>query len=59
MDYKGYRIVQALNNHVMISKEGRVVLHAQCGRKLNKEDMMRMVDTCDSGALAGIGVNKE
>ena len=37
INYKGYEISQAENNHVMICKDNQMVFHAQVNMKLNKD----------------------
>lgn len=37
INYKGYVISQASNNHVMIYKDNQMVFHAICRKKLNEE----------------------
>ena len=42
--YKGYTAVQAKNNHVMVIKDGRTVLHAPCEKRKTSEELMDMID---------------
>ena len=44
IEYKGYVVGQAPNHHVMISKDGRLVLHAQCNEPKTDDELREMVD---------------
>nr|DAL31276.1 MAG TPA_asm: hypothetical protein [Caudoviricetes sp.] len=44
INYKGYTISQASNNHVMICKDNQMVFHAQCDIKLNKEGLENVLE---------------
>lgn len=39
-----YLVVQATNNHVHIYKDGNLVFHSQCSRKLTEEELRKQVD---------------
>lgn len=39
INYKGYIISQANNNHVMICKDNQMLFHASCDKKLNKQEL--------------------
>lgn len=43
-EYKGYTAVQASNNHVMIAKDGKVVLHSQCSEKKTGGELKAMIE---------------
>lgn len=43
IEYKGYIISQADNNHIMITK-GDEKFHAQCSKKLSKEELKERVE---------------
>lgn len=42
--YKGYIISQASNNHVAICKNNQMLFHAQCNKKLNREELKKQLD---------------
>ncbi len=44
LTYKGYTISQASNNHIMITKDGKMVFHANVTKKLNEEELKKQVD---------------
>ena len=45
IEYKGYVIQQSTyNNHIMIIKENRMVMHSQCSQKLNEKQLCDLVD---------------
>lgn len=41
INYKGYVIVQASNNHVSIFKDKHMVFHAQCFKKCTEDDLKK------------------
>lgn len=44
INYKGYIISQASNNHVAICKDNQMLFHAQCNKKMNKEELKKQLD---------------
>lgn len=43
--YKGYVISQSdYNHHVMISKDGHMVYHASCTKRMSKKGLRKMVE---------------
>lgn len=42
--YKGYIISQASNNHVAICKNNQMLFHAQCNKKMNKEELKKQLE---------------
>ena len=44
INYKGYIISQANNNHVMICKANQMLFHASCNKKLNKKELQNKLD---------------
>ena len=44
INYKGYVISQASNNHVMICKDNQMMFHAICRKKLNEEELKEQLD---------------
>lgn len=44
INYKGYIISQAENNHVMICKDKQMLFHAQCSKKLNEDDLKQELE---------------
>lgn len=44
INYKGYEISQAKNNHVMICKDNQMVFHAQVNMKLNKDGLKNVLE---------------
>lgn len=59
VEYKGYTAVQAkINNHVVIAKDGKKVLHAQCNEKKTSGELKAMIEACieltENGAFDSI-----
>ncbi len=44
IEYKGYIISQAPNNHIMIIKNDKMVFHAELSKKLNEEELKTQID---------------
>ncbi len=44
INYKGYTISQASNNHIMICKDKQMLFHAQCNKKLNEDDLKQELE---------------
>lgn len=44
INYKGYTISQAENNHVMICKDNQMLFHASMRKELNKEELKKQLD---------------
>ena len=44
INYKGYTISQASNNHIMICKDKQMLFHAQCSKKLNEDDLKQELE---------------
>ena len=45
IEYKGYVVSQCdHNNHIMIIKDGRMVMHAQCTKKMTEKELRKEVD---------------
>lgn len=44
INYKDYTISQAKNNHVMICKDNKMLLHAQSDIKLDENGLKAMLD---------------
>ena len=45
MEYRGYTVTQSsLNNHIMISKDGKMVSHINCSIKKSDEELRETVD---------------
>lgn len=44
INYKGYEISQAENNHVMICKDNQMVFHSQVDIKLNKDGLKNVLE---------------
>lgn len=44
INYKGYIISQAENNHVMICKDNQVLFHGQADIKLNKDGLKNVLE---------------
>lgn len=44
LEYKGYTISQADNNHIMIIKANQMVFHSNCSKSLNKEELKNQID---------------
>ena len=46
MEYKGYTVTQSsLNNHIMISKEDKLIAHIKCYIKRSDEELREAVDS--------------
>jgi hypothetical protein len=43
IEYKGYTISQASNNHVMICKDNKMLFHAEMTKKLNEEELKKQL----------------
>ena len=44
INYKGYLITQASNNHVTICKDDKMLFHAQANKKLDKDELKKQLD---------------
>ncbi len=44
INYKGYEISQASNNHVMIRKDNEMVFHSQSNIKLNRDGLKNVLE---------------
>ena len=44
INYKGYEISQADNNHVMICKDNQMLFHSQCNKKLGEEGLKKQLE---------------
>lgn len=44
IEYKGYKVGQASNHHVWITKDDRMVLHSQCNKPKTDDELRKMVD---------------
>lgn len=44
INYKGYEISQASNNHVMICKNNKMMFHAQCNKELNEDELKQELE---------------
>ena len=44
INYKGYIISQASNNHVAICKDDKMLFHSQCNKKLDKNELKKQLD---------------
>lgn len=45
IEYKGYTIEQNVYNwHIVIRKNGRMVMHSQCNKPLSAEELCSIVD---------------
>lgn len=44
INYKGYEISQASNNHVMICKDNEMVFHSQINIKLNRDGLKNVLE---------------
>lgn len=43
INYKGYEISQASNNHVAICKDNQMLFYSQCNEKLDKEELKKQL----------------
>ena len=44
VEHKDYIISQAPNNHIMITKDNKIVFHASITKKLNEEELKKQID---------------
>lgn len=44
INYKGYEISQAENNHIMICKDNKMVFHAEKNTKVNKKGLKNILE---------------
>lgn len=44
INYKGYEISQASNNHVVICKDKQMLFHSQCNKKLDEEELKKQLE---------------
>ena len=44
INYKGYEISQASNNHVVIRKDNQAVFHSQSNIKLNRDGLKNVLE---------------
>ena len=44
VEYKGYKITQAPNNHIGITKEGHVLAHIQCDKELSEDELKETIE---------------
>lgn len=44
LNYKGYTISQASNNHIMIIKDNEMIFHANATKKLNEDELKEQID---------------
>lgn len=44
INYKGYEISQASNNHAMICKDNQMLFHAQSNKKLNEDELKQKLE---------------
>ena len=44
INYKGYTISQASNNHVMICKDNQMLFHAQCNKELSEKELKQELE---------------
>ena len=42
-----YTIVQTSNNHISVTKDGRMVLHASCTKRMSKRKLKGYAKICD------------
>lgn len=43
VNHNGYTIIQSTNNHIQIYKDGRIVMHASCTKKMSTEELKDQV----------------
>lgn len=44
VNYRGYTISQASNNHIMITTEGVMVFHASTSKKMSTNELKEQID---------------
>ena len=44
INYKGYTISQASNNHVIICKDNQMLFHAQCNKELSEKELKQELE---------------
>ena len=43
VEHNGYTIIQCTNNHIQIYKDGRIVMHASCTKKMTEDELREQV----------------
>lgn len=43
VEHNGYTVIQCTNNHIQIYKDGRIVMHASCTKKMPEEELKEQV----------------
>ena len=44
IEHEGYTVVQASNFHISVYKDGRMILHSSCKRKMSEDELKDHVD---------------
>lgn len=44
IEYLGYTISQASNNHIMICKDNEMVMHISCSKELTEDELKEKLD---------------
>lgn len=44
IEHRGYTVEQTSNNHIWIGKNGQMVCHAQCDKRLTDDELRGRVD---------------
>lgn len=43
VEHNGYTIIQCTNHHIQIYKDGRIVMHSSCTKKLTEDELKDQV----------------
>lgn len=44
VDHEGYTIIQSAGNHLMVYKDGQIVLYASCTQKMTEKELRDQID---------------
>jgi hypothetical protein len=48
IEHNGYTIVQCTNNHIQVYKDGHIVYHASCTKKMTEDELKEQVAFLES-----------
>jgi hypothetical protein len=44
VEYEGYTAIQAKNHHIMVYKNGRIVMHSSCNVKKTEDELREHIE---------------
>ena len=44
VEYDGYKAIQATNHHIMVYKDGRIVMHSSCDVKKTEDELREHIE---------------